>query len=76
MGGNTVPDTTSYLHTVEVFVSELKAITLTSPPSNDHTNDSLGGLLHWSSLATPPVWISQMIIAVLEAQARECPSGE
>jgi hypothetical protein len=44
-------------------------------PSNDHTGEVLLAL-HLISLATPPVWISQIMMAVSEAQAMERPSGE
>jgi len=44
-------------------------------PSNDHTRETLLALRS-ISLATPPVWISQIVMAVSEAQAIERPSGE
>ena len=45
-------------------------------PSNDHVNEILLAALHSISLATPPVWISQIVSEVLESDARKYPSGE
>jgi len=73
-GDDIVPEETSYISTVKVLWSSESMVQIV-PPSDDHTNEVLVGL-HLISLATPPVWISQIIMAVSEAQAIERPSGE
>ena len=44
-------------------------------PSDDHTSETLLAL-HLISLAIPPVWTSQIMMAVSETQAMDRPSGE
>ena len=73
-GDNVVPEKMSYVCTMKVaWSSELRVQSVCQ--FDDHTNEILLGL-DLVSVATPPVWISQIMMAVSEAQAREHPSGE
>jgi len=73
-GFDTTPEETSHVCTVKVAQSSESMVQII-PPFDDHTSEILSAL-HAISLATPPVWISQIMMVVLEAQAIERPSGE
>ena len=73
-GDDIVPEETSYVCTVKV-PRPSESIVQIVPPFNDHTSE-IFPVLHLISLATPPVWISQITMAISEAQAIERPSGE
>jgi len=45
------------------------------PPFDDHTSEVVVAL-RLLSLAATPVWMSQIMMAILEVQAIERPSGE
>ena len=69
-----MPSETPYVFTVKVLQPVWLMVQI-DPPFNDHTSEVVLAL-HVISLATPPVWISQITMAVLEVQAMERPSGE
>ena len=73
-GDDAVLEETPYVCTAKVS-RPLESMVQIDPPFDDHTSEILLAL-HLISLATPPVWISQIMMAVLEAQAMERPSGE
>ena len=73
-GDDAVPEETQYICTVKVPWSS-ESIVQIVPPSDDNTSEILLAL-HLISLTTPPVWISQIMMVVSEAQAMERPSGE
>ena len=74
-GDDPVPEEISYIHTMTVTRPITELIVQIVRPSNDHTSDIFLGR-HLISLATPPVWMSQIRMAVSEVQAMERPSGE
>jgi len=73
-GDDSTPEETSYVFTVKVQKG-LELRVQIDPPFDDHTSEVVLAL-RVISLATPPVWISQIMMAVLEVQAMERPSGE
>ena len=77
LGDDIVPEGTSYVCTVKILWPRLSESTVQiDPPFDDHTTEVVQKALYLISLATPPVWISQIMMAILEAQAMERPSGE
>ena len=71
---NFVPEGASYICIMKAPWSSGLMVQIFRP-SDDHTRETLL-VLHSISLATPPVWISQIMMAVSEAQAMDRPSGE
>ena len=73
-GDDVVPEEMSYICTIKVESSPDSMVQI-DPPSDDHTSEILQAP-HLISSATPPVWISQIVMPVSGAQAMKRPSGE
>jgi len=71
---NVVPEETSYVCTTKV-PSFPASIAQSVCPSGDHASE-IHSVLYVILSTTPPVWISQIMMAVWEVQAMERPSGE
>ena len=71
---NVAPEEASYMRTMKPPRSSGPMVQIVRP-SEDHTREIFLAL-RLIILATPPVWTSQIMMALLEAQAMEHPSGE
>ena len=74
MEDSVVPEKASYICTMKAPRSFELMVQIVHP-SEDHTSETLLAL-HLISLAIPPVWTSQIMMAVSETQAMDRPSGE